>query len=383
MFLLLIIALVFDLGNFALISLTNQEDCVRRCIKNIIDAYVDDVTTVLSIYGDFTRGNFLPHPMQVPIINIDVNQKVYNLNYHPGKELVFIDPVKYNFDEIRRLGFWNGADFSKRKFVFLFPNSASSHVQGLLHYLWKVDIIDVIFLVYDNKCKHRYAEVFVGNRHHPATRCGSVAANMSRFSCDTIKKNLKQKFFRNYKELADSDLPILIPRTSADVVLDMTHEGNQIFKKIKNKFRVLSDKEWQESHSNLQILENSSIMTGICNILAVIKALQRKINFIPDETLIRSELQTFSTKPGSYLIQDVNKVINSLGESGLIDYQRLIYKRAQRDYIGYYEEIQNSKENVALGMKHVFPIFLFWGCGMVIATVAFVLEHVTYYIKNR
>ncbi|KAF5279243.1 hypothetical protein FQA39_LY18306 [Lamprigera yunnana] len=572
-FLLLIIALVFDLGNFALISLTNQEDCVRRCIKNIIDAYVDDVRTVLSIHGDFTRGNFLPHPMQIPIINIDVNQKVYNFNYQPSRELVIIDPVNYNFDEIRRLGFWNVADFSKRKFVFLFSNSASSYVQGLSHYLWKVDIIDVIFLVYDSKSRHRYTEVLVGNPHHPSNKCGRVVANLSSLSCDTIKKTRKHKFFRNYskckliylyevlfpqanndlfyitdfvlseisgtlnlslynkhkksattyndnylwlenmrscdnktrfcgnefiringvftvpspkqlgtievfklifkwntwvlilltfiitclvwwaisaciqpttfsstvfdmysiilrgainrvpqcfslrclflsyviysihiqtgftcnlvplltvpqyssiktlEELADSDLPILIPCSSADILYRMSHEGNKIFEKIKNKFHVLSDDEWKASHINLQLLENSSIMTATMTISRMVEALQRKVYFIHDETLIGSELWTFETKPGSFLLQDVNKVISSLRESGLLDYQRLIYKRKQKDYIKYYEE-PHSTENVVLDMKHVFPIFLFWGAGMVIATVAFVLEHFTYYIKN-
>ncbi|KAF5277515.1 hypothetical protein FQA39_LY18483 [Lamprigera yunnana] len=278
--------------------------------------------------------------MQVPFINIDVNQKVYNLNYQPARELVIIDPVEYNLDEIGRLGFWNVADFSKRKFVFLFSNSTSSHVQGFLHYLWKVDIIDVIFLVYDDKSRRRYTEVFVSNPHHPSNRCGSVVANVSRLSCDTIKKTRKRKFFRNYND------------------------------------------EWKKSHINLQLLENSSILTGIMNIYSLVKEFQRKIYFIPDETLIRSELMTFGTRPSSYLIQDVNKVISSLRESGLLDYQRLIYKRTQKDYIKYHEQ-PHSRENVVLGMKHVFPIFLFWGAGMVIATVAFVLEHFTYYIKNR
>ncbi|KAF5296395.1 hypothetical protein FQA39_LY12514 [Lamprigera yunnana] len=197
MFLLLVITLVFDLGNFALIPVTKQDNSVRSCIKRIIDVYADNATTVLSIYGDFTRGNFLPHPMQVPMINIDVNQKVYNLNYQPRRELVIIDPFGYDFDEIRILGFWNDADLSKRKFVFVI-DVISRPILDLLRYLWRIDIIDIIFLV--NKSRSSFTEVVVGNKFHPSNKCGSVVATMLASSCDRIK-NRKQKFFRNYRRM--------------------------------------------------------------------------------------------------------------------------------------------------------------------------------------
>ncbi|KAF5274702.1 hypothetical protein FQA39_LY07094 [Lamprigera yunnana] len=296
MFVLFVITLVFDLGNFDLIAPTKQDNSVRQCIKHIINVYSDDSTTVLSIYGDFTRGNFLPHPMQIPMINIDANKKIYNLHYEPRRELVIIDPINNNFVDIKILGFWDANDFSKRKFVFL-VNAISSHVKNILLSLWTKDIIDVIFLVSDHKFRSGFIEVFVGNRYHPLNRCGSVVVGMSRFSCDTAKKNQKQKFFRNYR---------------------------------------------------------------IDNIEGLVKEMKRKIYFIRDETLTSGELKTFSTRLGSYFIQDVNKVINSLRESGLIDYQDIIHKRMQKDYNQYYEQTQDLTENIVLGMKHVYPIFLFW-----------------------
>ncbi|KAF5303982.1 hypothetical protein FQA39_LY01767 [Lamprigera yunnana] len=97
-----------------------------------------------------------------------------------------------------------------------------------------------------------------------------------------------------------------------------------------------------------------------------------------DEIVMKSELWTFVTRTGSDFVQDMNKVISTLRESGLIDYQR-----TQKDYIRYSEETQDSTENVVIGMEHVYLIFLFWVAGIVIARVTFVLEHVTYYIKNR
>ncbi|KAF5296373.1 hypothetical protein FQA39_LY12492 [Lamprigera yunnana] len=250
-----------------------KEDCGRRCIKNIIDAYVDDVTTVLSIHGDVTRENWLSL-IRLSTILTKLEDWVFGTSQTSRKEnLLFLSP------ECPQVVMY----------------------QGLSHYLWKVDIIDVIFLVYDSKSRHRYTEVLV-------------------------------------------------------------------------------DDEWKMSHINLQLLENSSIMTATMIIPFMVEVLQRKVYFIQNESLKGNELWTFGTRPGSFLMQDVNKVISSLRESGLLDYQRLIYKRAQKDYIKYYEE-PHSIENVVLGMKHVFPIFLFWGAGMVIATVAFVLEHFTYMNK--
>ncbi|KAF5295338.1 hypothetical protein FQA39_LY19326 [Lamprigera yunnana] len=513
---LLVIAVVCDLGDLALTPPTKQRDNVRWCMERIIEVYGDGATTVLSMYGDETKGNFLPYQMQIPVININMDKKVHKLNYQPLKELVIIDLVNLKNDITNQMAIWNDVDYLKRKYVFIWPFDAYNQEKEAFRVLWQFDILDAVVLVYDYRLRSDFTEVIVSNRLHPLNRCGGVVRNMSRFSCDLIKKERKQKFFRNYskcnvtylydtlfqyvrnelnyitefvlseiattlnltfskklstttvtesdhyvlslteirscvfksmfcgkifisdfnvwtipsprrlrslevfqlifkwntwilillsfiitsvlwwaistcrhstnffssvldvysitlrgaintvpkcfslrclfltyviysihvqtgftcnlvqlltfpqysviktlEELADSNLPLLMPSDGAYFILNMTHEGNQIFKKIKKNIVGVPDKEWQFFHNNLQILENSSILTSVTNIQVAVNQLQRRIYFIPDDTFSTSETFTFNTRRGCYVREDVDKVINGLTESGIIDYQKI------------------------------------------------------------
>ncbi|KAF5284956.1 hypothetical protein FQA39_LY16911 [Lamprigera yunnana] len=499
---LVVIVLVCDFSDLALIPPTRQRDNVRLCMERIIDVYGDDATTILSMYGDKTKRNFLPHPMQVPMININMDRKVHKLNYQPRKELIIIDAENMKGGVINEMGIWSNVHHLKRKLVFLWPIEAHYQEKEAFRTIWQFEILDAVVLVYDYSSRSDFTEVVVSNRLHPLNRCGDVVANMSRFSCDQIKRNRKQKFFRNYskcrltyhydlqfehvnnelhyitkffiseivtslnltlskkhkstattksdhyilmlsvirscafermfcgkiftrgfnvwtipspkrlgslevfrlifkwdtwiliflsfiftclvwwaistcrrstnfsstvldvysitltgainnvpncfslrclfltyviyaihiqtgftgnlvqlltvpqysviktvEELADSNLPILIARDSANVIFNMTHKGNKIFEKIKNNMVVVSYNEWEELHENLLLLENSSILTGEANIQTLVNKLRRKIYFIPDDTISTSEPFTFNTRAGCYIRQDIDKVI--------------------------------------------------------------------------
>ncbi|KAF5279480.1 hypothetical protein FQA39_LY05590 [Lamprigera yunnana] len=472
--------ILLDLGDSALIPLTKGEDSVRSCMKRIIEVYADDSTTVFSFYTNETKGNFLPYPMKIAVININANGMVHNFNYKTRKELVIIDLVNVNFNKMEKLGLWSHVNLLKRKFVFTWPLDAYTQVQNTFSYLWHFDIPDAIVLVYDYSLRSNFTEVFISNRLHPSNRCGALVKNMSRFSCNMINKTWKQQFFRNYnkcrvtycyglsetvnnkknyiteivlseivstlnltffkkpksinvaandnyllsstnmrscilksmfcgvtfmedvlvwtipspkkldslevfklifkwnswiliflssflrllcggqflaaksltgssavlnvysltlmvaiptvpkcfplrclfvtyviyaihiqtgftsnlvnlltvpqysviktiEELVDTNLPILIPHRSANILLNMTHEGNQIFEKMKKNIMVLPDKEWSRSMQNLQLLENSSIMTSTDNVRVMVNSLKKKVHFLMDmdQTLVK------------------------------------------------------------------------------------------------
>ncbi|KAF5297044.1 hypothetical protein FQA39_LY12258 [Lamprigera yunnana] len=196
----LVIMSVFHLDNLALIAPTKQRDSVRRCMKQIIDVYGDGATTILSFYQDKTKGNFLPHPMQIPMININMNQKVHKLNYQPCNELVIIDAVNMKIDVLNNMDIWSDKHYLKRKYVFIWPTDAYNHENEAFRYLWQFDILDAVVLVYDYNSISDFTEMVISNRFHPLNKCGSVVTNMTRFSCDMIKKDRKQKFFRNYNK---------------------------------------------------------------------------------------------------------------------------------------------------------------------------------------
>ncbi|KAF5286676.1 hypothetical protein FQA39_LY16159 [Lamprigera yunnana] len=122
MLMLFVIAFFFDLGDFVLMPRTNKEYHVRRCMKRIIDVNADDDTTVFAIYGDQTKGNFLPHPMQNPLISINVDKKISKVNYRTRKELVIMDPMDLNLGLMEKLGFFNEEDSLRRKFVLTWPH---------------------------------------------------------------------------------------------------------------------------------------------------------------------------------------------------------------------------------------------------------------------
>ncbi|KAF5279483.1 hypothetical protein FQA39_LY05593 [Lamprigera yunnana] len=570
-----IVLVLLDLGDSALIPLTKREGSVRSCMHRIIEVYADDSTTVLSLYTNETKGNFLPQPMKIPMININADGKVFNFNYQTRKELVIIDLVNVNFNNMEKFGLWSNENLLKRKFVFTWPLDAYTQVQNAFSYLWHFEIPDATVLVYDYSFRSNFTEVFVSNQLHPSNRCGTLVKNMSKFTCDMINKNWKQTFFRNYnkcrltyryelteevnneinyitkfalseivstlnitffkklnsagvtkndsylllrtnmrsciyksmfcgvtftkevivwtipspkkmdslevfklifkwnswiliflsfivtsvmwwaistcrsltssssaffnvysltltgaiptvpkcfslrclfltyviyaihiqtgftsnlvtlltvpqysviktiEELVDTNLPILVPHSSANLIFNMSHEGNQIFEKMKKNMMFVPHEEWCNSMENLQLLENSSIMSSMDNVHVLVNKIKKKVNFLIDldGTLLQNELHTFSTRQGSCIIQDVNKVLNILIESGILDYKKIIYNRMEKDYATYYEEMRDEK--IVLGMKHVYPIFLFWGVGMLVATVAFILEHVTYNVKNN
>ncbi|KAF5286677.1 hypothetical protein FQA39_LY16160 [Lamprigera yunnana] len=555
---LLVIAFFLHYADFALMPLVNEEYNVRRCVKRIIDVYADDDTTIFAIYGNHTGGKFLPHPIQNPLISINVHEKVYSVSYQTRKELLIIDLLDVDLHIMWKLGFFNSADMLRRKFLWTWPLRVMGNFPNFVHYMWKNEIHDPIFLVYDYDFESNFTEVISVDKHHPLNRC-VVIKNVSRFSCDQIKKNRNKKFYRNYskcrltyrldssfqhskleldyitefvvreiiatlnlslslkhkldqttmhdhyllilhelklcrhkvpspkkmgslevfkliykwecwifillsfvvtclvwwaistcrwsirfsstvldvysitltgaintipkcfslrclfltyviysihiqigftsnlvtlltvpqyseiktaEELADSNIPIIISRSSANVILNMTHEGNNIFKKIKDKIIVLSDEERNKFLENDQFMESASAIVPMDAVRLMVQVLQRKVYFIPNEH-IRTEVFAFNTRPGSLITEDANKVINSLVESGIIEHEKRIYKKIAHDLVKDYEKTQSFKENVVLGMEHVYPIFLFWLFGILVATIVFVLEHVTYTYKNK
>ncbi|KAF5299996.1 hypothetical protein FQA39_LY19158 [Lamprigera yunnana] len=339
-FVLLVLVSAFDLGDLALIAPTKEQDNVRRCMEHIIDVYGDDATTILSFYNDETKGNFLPRPMQVPMININMKQKVRKLNYQPLKEIVIIDLANVNYDIMEEMGIFRNADYLKRKYVFIWPLDVYNQEKEAFRYLWQFDILDAVGLVYDYASKINFTEVIVSNQLHPLNKCGTVVVNMTRCSCDMIKKHRKQKFFRNYNKCT------------------LTYHFNTLFQYANNEKHYITE----------------FVLSQIVATLNLTFSIKHR-----DTAVTKGDHYVLWTSP----LRDVDRVINSLTESGLIENRKVIHKRMhQKNYTRIYED-EDLPENVVLGMEHVYPIFIFWGGGMFIATVTFVLELVTYTIKNK
>ncbi|KAF5276608.1 hypothetical protein FQA39_LY18572 [Lamprigera yunnana] len=485
MLVLFVFAVLLDLGDSALIPPTKGEDSVRSCMKRIIEVYADDSTTVFSFYTNETKGNFLPQPMKIPMININANGMVYNFNYETRKELVIIDLVNVNFNKMEKLGLWSHVNLLKRKFVFTLPLDAYNEVQKAFSYLWHFDIPDAIVLVYDYSLKSNFTEVFISNRLHPSNRCGALVKNMSRFSCNMINKTWKQQFFRNYNKCRVTyryELSETVNNKKnyiTEIVLsEIVSTLNLTFFKKPKSINVAANDNYLLSSTNMRscilksmfcgvtfmedvlvwtipspkkldslevfklifkwnswiliflsfiftsfmwwAISSCKSLTGSSAVLNVYSLtitgaiptvpkcfslrclfLTYVIYAIHIQTGFTSNLVNLLTVPQYSVIKTIEELVDTNlpiliphrsanillntthEESGILNYQKNIYHRMEKEYAMYYEEMQNSDEKIVLGMKHVYPIFLFWGVGMLLATVAFILEHVTYNVKNK
>ncbi|KAF5279448.1 hypothetical protein FQA39_LY05558 [Lamprigera yunnana] len=464
--LLLVVAFLFKLGDFAVIPPTEQEDNVKNCIRNIIDVYADDATTVISIYANNTNGNFLPHPMQIPMVNIDGNQRLYNVNDELRKELIIIQMPDLHFGAMAKLGLWSKPHLLTRKFVLLLPTEIKMNdVQRAFLYAWQFDILNVIVLAYDYNCKMinrrscmpqrrdctvtfakvinawtipslkelNSLEVFklifkwttwimifltfivtsivwwavstgtfasstlnvysvtLTGAIHKVPECFSIRCLFltyviyaihlqTGFSCNLVQLLTVPQYsvIKSVEELANSNLPILISRNDVPIIFSGSLDGNKVLEKIRKNVVILPNSKWIEAMRNPQIVENSSIMTSMNNVFMMIKTLERKVHVLVDETFIKNEFITFKTVPGSQTGVDMDKVIGVLIETGLINHKEKVFKRMTKDFHDMYEKREELTENVILTMQHVYPIFLFWGIGLFIATIVFSIEHITH-----
>ncbi|KAF5302885.1 hypothetical protein FQA39_LY02065 [Lamprigera yunnana] len=102
---------------------------------------------------------------------------------------------------------------------------------------------------------------------------------------------------------------------------------------------------------------------------------------ISDDTLLEVEQTMFGTKIRSHLIKPIRKIVSIVLEAGLIDFEASKFNRQMKKFEHKYKDEGNSNGNSnnpsLLSLKHVYPIFVFWGMGLICATAVFIMEHYT------
>ncbi|KAF5293571.1 hypothetical protein FQA39_LY03056 [Lamprigera yunnana] len=148
---LLVIVLVFELVELALIPPSRQGNGVRRCMKRIIDVYGDGATTVFFMYGV-------------------TKQK-------PGKELVFVDITNLNNEALKKMGVWRDVDYPKRKYVYILPIEEYNREEVAFHILYRLDVGDAVILVHDYHSRSDFTEVVISDKLHSLNKCGTTLFN--------------------------------------------------------------------------------------------------------------------------------------------------------------------------------------------------------------
>ncbi|KAF5304120.1 hypothetical protein FQA39_LY01905 [Lamprigera yunnana] len=182
------------------------------------------------------------------------------------------------------------------------------------------------------------------------------------------------------KELAQSQLPILT-HAKMYLVFNQKEKYDCTYENLKNKVVVVNQSYILDCITNKEILRNSSILITKLDLDIIIKMKGVKSHYIKDEKFLQYlTMSSLVSNPGSYLFTPIKKILSILLESGIMDYQQRNYENQMKNYSSYYADDTKliDEENVVLTMEHVYPIFVYWGIGLIISIVVFILEILIY-----
>ncbi|KAK4876296.1 hypothetical protein RN001_012718 [Aquatica leii] len=182
---------------------------------------------------------------------------------------------------------------------------------------------------------------------------------------------------QSMEELSESDIPIIISKTNYDIVRDMNVTG--IHKKIRGKLLVVDDHVTSTYTDNP--LHNYPVFEFDDEFNNVRRVWNYTLYYTIGNTFIGTQYYTFAIY--SYLHYSVDNIIVILRESGLTDKVRNDFEYVNKNE----ENIKNANSDddgkVVITVNHVYPIFVFWGVGITLATCAFIGELLITFIKNK
>ncbi|KAF5304153.1 hypothetical protein FQA39_LY01938 [Lamprigera yunnana] len=185
------------------------------------------------------------------------------------------------------------------------------------------------------------------------------------------------------EELSESQLPILTHKKMYIVFKDK-EENDSIYNKLKNKLIVVNESYILDCIHNTEILRNSSILISKVDLDIIIIKNQIKLHYITDVNFLQHiTMSSLVSNPGSYLFVPIKKILSILLESGILDYEQRNYENRMKNYSFYYNDYAIGEEKKVLEMEHVYPIFVYWGIGLIISIVVFILEILIYKITLK
>ncbi|KAF5276181.1 hypothetical protein FQA39_LY18596 [Lamprigera yunnana] len=159
-----------------------------------------------------------------------------------------------------------------------------------------------------------------------------------------------------------------------------------VYAKIKKKFFNHGFDAHQFCMYNQSVLDEYALFATLDLFYANMQIAKKKVRVIMDTSLIGAQHRVLTTKAGSYLYPSVKNIVTALTESGLIEYEKNEFQKYIKKKIGKFYDNQMdgaNEEPIVLTLEHVYPIFVFWGAGVIIATLVFVAEVIAHRVQNR
>ncbi|KAF5274756.1 hypothetical protein FQA39_LY18712 [Lamprigera yunnana] len=188
---------------------------------------------------------------------------------------------------------------------------------------------------------------------------------------------------KTMEDLAFSKLPIIINEKQKSLFTS-DDKSTSIYKKIKSKLMIHSDYDHMHLCSNRTALKRNSFLIEQDYFEVHLQYSKVKIKVVKADSIFGMRYAAIATKKGSYLLLSIDRIINTLVESGLLNYKEELFNRYMKKYRKLHDNrVNETEENVVLGLTHVYPIFVFWGIGLIFATTVFVAELLKYFIDRH
>ncbi|KAF5282976.1 hypothetical protein FQA39_LY04847 [Lamprigera yunnana] len=177
---------------------------------------------------------------------------------------------------------------------------------------------------------------------------------------------------KTVEELASSEKSIIVSEEVYDL-FDYEYEEDEneenIYYKIKEKLLPYADYEYKKLMKNKGTFKNYTALTTTIDADSLVAEYNLKTHNIIDSSITGPGMYSLFVSSRPYVKISAHKIVTILIESGLIDYQRKLYKNMNNRNANF-----TKKENIIVTMNHLYPVFIIWGIGMVLATVVFFLE---------
>ncbi|KAK4877300.1 hypothetical protein RN001_009806 [Aquatica leii] len=174
-----------------------------------------------------------------------------------------------------------------------------------------------------------------------------------------------EKQIQTLKELAESNNLI---------ITNNAYFKNNIFTDTTGTYRIIQSNLKKYNQTNvLELLRsnyssiNSSIFINQDLLEQFVNIYKRRYYYFVDNSFTGTLRYVFYGVPSSHFTFTVNEIVKRLVESGLLD-------QNNKKYVSYDEIKTSINANKKLSTKNIYPIFVFWGFGLILAFLVFIGE---------
>ncbi|KAF5269799.1 hypothetical protein FQR65_LT05845 [Abscondita terminalis] len=180
------------------------------------------------------------------------------------------------------------------------------------------------------------------------------------------------------KKLVDSNLPVIADRQTQEKLFRSDDYKDPSFKAITKALRVVSNLTMESVDLNKSALVGTSV-----ELENMVRFTNNTVNYFKDDVFFSKIYYPFLFQDGFYFLPSLNAFLTILIESGLLRKEEIDQENVSRKYNVFFRDNRNDDfKIIALTINHLISIFLFWVVGLILSTIAFIVENVTHFAKH-